>query len=66
MIVVQHFKQMNDPNSGYEPERILVHLSEESIVQMQTILNRALNCIPPEDPQWKDWFELSDRLEKIV
>ena len=51
-------------NQTHDPVNIVI--TDQHIEQLKVILNRALNCIPPEDPQWKDWFELSDRLEKIV
>lgn len=42
-----------------------VHLAliGEAPAQLATLLARALNTLPPHDPQWKDWFELADALD---
>ena len=63
-IAVQKFREIRDLNSGYEPERTLIHLlSPEAVVQFRNILSRALNCAPPHEEQYRDWFELAEMLE---
>lgn len=50
-------------NSAGIQSGIQVSLDVEGIKQFRNILQRALNCAPPHDPQYKDWFKLADMLE---
>lgn len=62
---------MNDPTHiahSYGPKgeaatSLHLFVSDESLVQFRNILQRALNCAPPHDPQYADWFVLADLLE---
>jgi len=54
MITLNHYKR----------DTVILVLTENSVEQLQYLLNRALNCLPPHDPKWKEWFELSDKIEK--
>lgn len=38
-------------------------INEESLEQFTEILQRALNTADPNDPKWKDWIELMDRIQ---
>lgn len=46
--------------------RLSISLSEESINQFKVILSRALNTVPPECPEYADWFALLDKLDPII
>lgn len=66
-IALQKFQEIHDPNSGYEPERTVIHLlCPSAVAQFKNILQRALNCAPPHEDQYKDWFELAELLEGRV
>lgn len=65
-IAVQRFAAITDPNSGNEPERIVVHLlGDIAVSEFRNILKRALNCAPPHLPEYKDWYKLADLFEKL-
>ena len=49
-----------------EPSLQLILTSHEDISTFYNLLQRALNCAPPEKPDHKDWFALSDKLEKFL
>jgi hypothetical protein len=67
MIVTQHIPPIKDPNSGNEDERFVIHLiGRQELISQRTILRRALNIIPPHEPQWKEWFDLCDKLDSIL
>lgn len=53
---------------GSDNRIIGLHLAlrGEAPKQLSILLSRALNTIPPHDPQWKDWFDLSDALDKAA
>lgn len=42
---------------------LTVSMGPEGVKQFRNILQRALNCAPPQEEQYKDWFELADLLE---
>ena len=62
---------MNDPTiiahayNGAEAKPIALHLTLRyaGLEQFRNILQRALNCAPPHEEQYKDWFALADLLE---
>lgn len=42
---------------------LTLSMGPTGIAQLRNILQRALNCAPPHDPQYVDWIQLSDLLE---
>ena len=44
-------------------ELLAIRLTGSHVDQFRNILQRALNCAPPHDPQYADWFALADLLE---
>lgn len=41
-------------------------ISGKELTQLQIILARALNTASPEASEWKDWYEISDRLDAFI
>lgn len=50
-------------NSAGISSGVQIGLDAEGVKQFRNILQRALNCAPPHDPRYKDWFELAEMLE---
>lgn len=53
---------------GGDGTTVAAHIALNSVGanELRILLSRALNTIPPHDPQWKDWFDLSDALDKAA
>jgi hypothetical protein len=46
-----------------EPAELLLTVTDESINQLHSILQRALNCADPK--LYPDWVELCDKLDSL-
>jgi hypothetical protein len=42
-------------------DTLTLTLNRQAARQLKDLLARALNCLP--EAEWKDWYELSDKLE---
>jgi hypothetical protein len=58
-IVVKVFTAPLEP----EVQQLAVNLTDESINQLHSILQRALNCADPK--LYPDWVELCDKLDTL-
>jgi hypothetical protein len=48
----------------HDPVQDILHIgmNQTAAVQLKDLLARALNCLPHD--QYKDWYELADRLDE--
>lgn len=45
---------------------VALELTANQVIQLHSLLQRALNTLPPHHLEWSEWYELSDRLEHRI